>query len=203
MNRGAIILCGGKSSRMGHDKASMSFGAEAMLSRVVGLVSEVVPAESIVCVAADHQTLPPLPNGVRIARDVLPDCGPLAGLAAGLHAMPAGIDAAFVCGCDMPLLLHAFVESMFAVLGEHQISAAFDGERLHPLGAVYRPDVLPKAEALLAAGERSLVALLTACDTYRVPVDQLREVDPELQSLAACNSADEYAQALRRAFPTG
>jgi molybdopterin-guanine dinucleotide biosynthesis protein A len=188
---------------MGRDKASLPFGAEAMLSRVVRLVSEVVAAESIVCVAKEHQTLPPLPNGVRIARDALPDCGPLAGLAAGLRAMPAGIDAAFVGGCDVPLLVPTFVESMFAALGEHQIAAAFDGERLHPLGAVYRPNVLSTAEALLEAGERSLVALLAACYTFRVPVDQLREVDPELQSLAACNSVDEYEQALRRAFPRG
>src|SRR3954470_12815150 len=83
MRTGAIILCGGKSSRMGRDKASLPFGSETMLQRVVRLIGEVVPAETTVVVASATQELPPLPPRIRIVRDEQAYRGPLAGLAVG------------------------------------------------------------------------------------------------------------------------
>jgi molybdenum cofactor guanylyltransferase len=70
MIKGAIILCGGKSSRMGRDKATLPFGPEQMLARVVRLVSEVVEPAKIVVVAAPEQELPVLPAAVAVARDL-------------------------------------------------------------------------------------------------------------------------------------
>ena len=190
--RGAIILCGGHSTRMGRDKALLPFGAESLLQRVVRIVAEVVPAERIVCVAAQGQTLPALPDGVRIIRDPFPDCGPLAGLATGLQVLDGEVDAAFVCGCDVPLLLPPFIERMFELCGSHQIAVVHDGERSHPLCAVYRSDMRRAAEEILAAGGRSLMALVDACDSIRVTPEQVRDVDSDLRSLAACNTPDEY-----------
>ena len=85
MRVGGIILCGGKSSRMGYSKAILPFGPELMLQRVVRLLSEVV--SPIVVVAAPTQELPPFPSDVLIARDQREGRGPLEGLLAGLsHA---------------------------------------------------------------------------------------------------------------------
>jgi molybdopterin-guanine dinucleotide biosynthesis protein A len=93
-------------------------------------------------------------------------------------------------------LVPALVERMFELVGDAQIAAPHDGERFHPLAAVYRIDVLRAADALLAAGERSLTALLEKCPTQRVPADTLRDVDPELRSLVTCNTREEYRRAL-------
>jgi molybdopterin-guanine dinucleotide biosynthesis protein A len=76
-------------------------------------------------------------------------------------------------------------------------AAPHDDERWHPLAAVYRRDVLPTAESLLNSGQRSLVALLEATEAKRVPLDALREVDPQLHSLASCNTMSEYEAVLR------
>ncbi len=198
MNQGAIILCGGASTRMGRDKASLPFGPlETMLQRVVRLVAEVVPHDGIVCVAAAGQELPTLPAGVEVVRDAEPHCGPLAGFAAGVAALQNRAEAVFACGCDVPLLVPAFVDRMFVSLGEHKIAAVFDGERFHPLSAVYRTDVRRTVEALLASGERSLVSLVEHCDTHRVPLGELRDVDPSLASLENCNTLVDYQRALR------
>lgn len=200
--RGAIILCGGASHRMGRDKATLAFGPdETMLQRVVRLVGEVAPHERIVCVAAAGQSLPLLSAEVQIVRDVEQHGGPLAGLALGMASVRSPA-AAFVCGCDAPLLVPAFIERMFDLLAEHQIAAPHDGERFHPLAAVYRNDVLPVAESLLSAGERSLQALLDRCDTVRVPMDELRSVDPSLASIENCNTLVDYQRMLRTSgFP--
>ena len=183
---------------MGRDKASLPFGPnETMLQRVVRLVGEVVPAERIVCVAAPGQAIPRLAGPVSVVHDPTPHAGPLAGLATGLAAMQQLADAVFVTACDMPLLLPGFMERMFELLGEHQIAAPHDGDCWQPLAAVYRTGVRPQVDGLLAGGERSVVAVLEACDTRRVPAEELRDVDPNLVSLRACNTRAEYEDALQ------
>lgn len=184
---------------MGRDKAMLSFGPdEVLLQRVVRLVAKVVPQDRIVCVAAEGQLLPSLPAGIHVLRDDQPHCGPLAGLAAGIAALYGRAAATFACGCDTPLLVPGFIVRMFERLADHQIAVPQDGEQLHPLAAVYRADVLPIAESLLAAGERSLQALLRRCDLCRVPTDDLRDVDPDLASLRSCNTPAEYRGLLKQ-----
>lgn len=183
---------------MGRDKALLPFGPqETMLQRVVRLVAEVVPLDGILCVAAATQELPTLPAGVEVVRDAEAHCGPLAGFAAGVAAVQNRAEAVFACGCDAPQLVPAFVDRMFDSLGDHKVAAVFDGERFHPLSAVYRTDVLRTVEAILATGERSLVSLVEHCDTHRVPLGELRDVDPKLSSLENCNTLVDYQRALR------
>jgi molybdopterin-guanine dinucleotide biosynthesis protein A len=197
MDHGAIILCGGASARMGRDKAWLPFGpGETMLDRVMRLVSEAVPAEKIVCVAAPDQPLPRLPERVRVVRDREPHVGPLAGLTSGLAVLESDADAVYVTGCDVPLLVPAVVSRLFDLLGEDEIAVPHDGERYHPLAGVYRTGVLSAAEMLLAAGERSLVSLIDRCRSRTVALDALREIDPNLGSLTNCNTPEDYRRAL-------
>jgi molybdopterin-guanine dinucleotide biosynthesis protein A len=188
---------------MGRDKAMLPFGpGEVMLQRVVRLTAEVVPARRIVCVAGPDQQIPSLPPHVVVIHDRQAYRGPLAGLAGGVAAIFKRADVVFVTGCDMPLLVPALIERLFEVLGDHEIAVPDDGRRRHPLAAVYRVDVLAVAEALLANGQRSLQALLDACRTRWVPVDELREVDPQLGSLSNCNTLEDYRRALGPGGPS-
>src|SRR6185369_3969103 len=145
---GGIVLAGGKSTRMGVAKASLPFGPETMLQRVVRLLGTTVAP--IVTVAARDQELPALPADVIVARDEREARGPLEALRAGLKALPASVDAAYVTSCDVPLLEPAFVEHMLALLGEHDIAVIEIDGFTHPLSAVYRRAVLPRVEELLA-----------------------------------------------------
>lgn len=203
MNRGAIILCGGQSSRMGRDKALLPFGEdETLLQRVVRIVGGIVPLDQVVCAAAAGQQLPVLPGPVRVMRDEMPDCGPLAGMAAGLTALAAEADAVFVCGCDTPLLEPAFVTRMFESLGTHQAAVACVGGQLCPVPAIFRTNVLPTVRSLLERRQRSLQALVAAVDSVQVDMGQLRVVDRELMSFRPCNTPEEYQHALKLAFPS-
>jgi molybdopterin-guanine dinucleotide biosynthesis protein A len=199
MNRGAIILCGGKSSRMGRDKATLPFGPERMLERVIRLLSAVVPVERMVVVAAAGQELPELPAEIAVARDDRPERGPLEGLAAGLRAQVGKSDAVYVTACDVPLLVPAFVERMFELLGARAIAVPQGAEFHHPLAAVYRTSVLELAERLLAADRLRLRYLFDESDTVEVPIEELRAVDPELSTLENLNHPEDYERALRAA----
>jgi molybdenum cofactor guanylyltransferase len=199
MHPGAIVLCGGRSTRMGRDKATLPFGPEVLLQRVVRLLSDVVEARDIVVVAAVGQALPELPADVIFAQDQHPQRGPLEGLAAGLHVVPNRIDAVYVTSCDVPLLEPAFVRRMLDLLEDHDIAVPRDGEHHHPLAAVYRPSVLPAVQRLLAADRLRPRFLFDEVPTREVPVDDLRDVDPELRTLLNLNRPEDYAAALRLA----
>jgi molybdopterin-guanine dinucleotide biosynthesis protein A len=199
MRKGAIILCGGKSSRMGRDKATLPFGPELMLKRVVRLLGEAVGVEQIVVVGAPTQAIPSLPDGVAIVRDAAEFRGPLQGLANGLHAAGSRFDAVYVSGCDVPLILPAFVDGIFELLADFDAAVPFDGEHYHPLAAVYRPRVLPQIERLLNASRHRAVDLFDEVLTLKIPVEQLRVVDPQLGSLANLNHPDDYHAALSAA----
>src|SRR6476660_5996097 len=146
MNTGGIVLCGGKSTRMGTSKALLPFGPETMLQRVVRLLSGVV--SPIVVVAAVDQELPPLPSDVIVTRDERESRGPLEGLRAGLKALPESVAAAYVTSCDVPLLVPGFVRQMLDLARDHDIAVMEIDGLTHPLSAVYSRVTLPHIEGL-------------------------------------------------------
>jgi molybdopterin-guanine dinucleotide biosynthesis protein A len=196
MKTGGIILCGGRSSRMGRDKALLPFGAETMLQRVARLLGEVVEPRNLVVVAAAAQELPPLPPDVAITRDAVEGRGPLQGMAAGMEALAADVEAIYISSCDAPLLAPAFVRRMFELLGESDIAVPRANAFVHPLAAVYRPRVLPRIQRLLSADQLRPRALFDEAPTRFVDVEELRPVDPELRTLLNLNCVEDYRAAL-------
>ena len=194
MTIGGIVLCGGKSTRMGVPKATLPFGDEAMLQRVVRLLGEVV--SPIVVVAAREQSLPPLPDTVMITRDEREAKGPLEGIRAGLSALPPSIDAAYITSCDVPLLAPAFVQRMIELMGDHDIAVMEVDGFPHPLSAIYRRHTLPHVESLLASDRLRPVFLFDAVRTRRVKPEEMTAVDPELRTLRNLNTPEDYRAAL-------
>ena len=194
-----IVLCGGKSSRMGRSKALLPFGPELMLQRVVRILSAVV--SPIVVVAAPDQELPPLSGDVLLSRDEREGRGPLEGLLAGMkelarHDYAADL-AIYATSCDVPLLAPEFIRQVLAALGPHQAAVPVEDRFFHPLAAAYRLAVLPEIEALLAADQLRPAFLFDRVSTYRIPVETLRTADPELLSLKNCNQPEDYRAALK------
>lgn len=194
--KGAIVLCGGKSSRMGRDKATLPFGPEVMLQRVVRIVSQVVDPTAIVVVAAPGQVLPELPSTVITALDENPGRGPLEGLAAGFRSLPKDVGAVYATSCDVPLISGQFINTMFRLLGDFAIAVPKDGDFFHPLAAVYRPAVQSHIDALLADNRLRPAFLFDRVPTNSVPVDALRTADPDLHTLRNLNHPDDYLAAL-------
>ena len=190
------MLCGGKSSRMGTSKALLPFGPETMLQRVVRLLGTVV--EPSVGVAAADQELPPLPRDVAVARDEREGRGPLQGLAAGLRALPADVDASYVTSCDVPLLVAGFVRQMLALAKDYDVALMEIDGFTHPLSAVYRRSVLPHVDGLLAQDRLRPVFLFDLVRTRRVKPAEIT-ADPDLLTLRNLNTREDYEQALRDA----
>ena len=197
MTAGGIVLCGGKSTRMGTPKATLPFGPETMLQRVIRLLGAVVAP--IVAVAARGQELPELPGDVIVTRDEREARGPLEGLRAGLRALPPSVELAYVTSCDVPLLAPGFVNRMIELLGDHDIAVMELDGFAHPLSAVYRRDTLPQVESLLAKDRLRPVFLFDAVRTRRIQPAEMTSVDQHLYTLRNLNTREDYLAALSEA----
>src|ERR1700735_111684 len=104
----AIVLAGGRSSRMGSPKAALDWHGSTLLRRVSGIVARSVDGPVIV-VRAPGQDLPELDRVVEVVVDAREGRGPLQGLAAGLRAIGDRAALAYVSSTDVPLLHPSFV----------------------------------------------------------------------------------------------
>jgi molybdopterin-guanine dinucleotide biosynthesis protein A len=178
---------------MGSAKAMLPFGSETMLQRVVRLLGDVVGP--MVVVAAVDQPLPELPSRVTVTRDEREGRGPLEGLRAGLKALPATIDAAYVTSCDVPLLVPDFVRQLFDLARGYDVAVMEIDGFTHPLSAVYRRATLPLVEDLLAKDRLRPVFLFEAVKTRRVRPEEIT-ADPDLRTLRNLNTREDYQRAL-------
>jgi molybdopterin-guanine dinucleotide biosynthesis protein A len=196
---GAVVLCGGLSSRMGSPKALLPFGPEVMLRRVMRVVREAVTGP-IVVVAAVGQKLPSLPAEVVVTFDEHEARGPLQGLHAGLTYLLERCETALVAGCDHPFLQPSFLRRVCDRLADGDAAVPLIAGRLHPLTAVYRPrPCVPQIAKLLAADRLRVTDLFALVNTRLIDEASLREVDPDLKSVRNMNTPDEYQAALREA----
>lgn len=175
----AVVLAGGASRRMGRDKATLPYDGGTLVEHVVSVVAP--RCSPVFVIAAPGQPLPPL--NAEVLRDEVRGVGPLLATGRGLRAAAeAGLRWAFVCAVDMPFLSADVID--FLVDPAERLGAdvvlPWDG-RNHYLAGLYRTDMADRIAALVAAGERSMRALIDRVDTQQI-------VLPEQRSLTNANT---------------
>ena len=203
---GAVVLAGGRSTRMGQPKVDLEWHGSTLLRRVTGLALRSVEGP-VVVVRAPGQQLPELPAAVRVVEDAEQGRGPLQGVATGLAALEGETAAAFVCATDLPFLHPAYVRRVTRALAGHDIALPVVGGYRQPLAAAYRTALAERAADLLREGrsrvgqlaEGSDVRLLEEQDLLEDP--RVRDLDPQLDSVAGVNDRQEYDLARARPAP--
>ena len=191
MTIGGLLLCGGKSTRMGTSKALLPFRGWTMVEQVFATLQQVV--DPIVVVAAVDQEFPELElERAIMARDERPECGPLEAIRVGLQSLPATCEAAFVTSCDVPLLKPEFIRYVIDQLSEFDAVVPFEGKFAHPLAAVYRTRVVSTIDELIANDLWRPRFLIDRVNSCRVDVEELRSVDRDLDSLRNINRPEDY-----------
>lgn len=181
-----VVLAGGASRRMGRDKATLTvagrFGGRTLVEYLVSIVRR--RCDPVYVVAAQQQPLPDLP--AQLLRDEVPGLGPLPAVGLGLRAAAAaGADRAFVCAVDMPFLTPAVIDELAGAATSADIVLA-RAERDHYLAGVYRTALADTVDALIAAGERRVGALVDAVAVTRIAV-------ADASALANLNSPEDIA----------
>jgi len=191
MDATAIILTGGKSSRMGRPKALLPFAGEPLIAHVVRALKTIF-AEAVV-VAAPEQELPTLP-AVLVHDDVAYQ-GPVSGIYHGLTAS-AG-EVCFVTSCDAPFLNLALVAHLLSRISDCDVVVPYWQERLQPLHAAYRRSVAPLLREQLNRGELRPISLYPKVRTREIHEVEIRRIDPEGLSFLNMNSPEDYDAALK------
>lgn len=182
------VLTGGRSRRMGQNKALARVDGVPMARRVVDALAA-GGCDPVVLVGGDPAALEPI--GAPVVADLVPDVGPLGGIATALRTLGGPV---LVVACDLPLLTPAVVAAVLraaaAAPGCDAVVARTD--RLEPGFALWRPSALLPVGAALDRGERAVHRVLRDLHVLAVPVpaDAVRNVntDADLRGLPAAGS---------------
>lgn len=188
----AVILTGGKSSRMGQAKALLIFDGEPLIAHIARTLKRMFA--EIVVVAAPEQELPAL--SAKVVRDEVAYQGPVGGIYYGLRA--AGGEFSFVTSCDAPFLNTALIAYLTGQISDYDVVVPYWEERYQPLHAVYRKSVLPLLKAQLERGELRPVYLFDKVRTRKVEQDEIKILDPDGLSFLNMNTPQDYEAALKR-----
>ena len=153
----AIILAGGRSSRMGKDKAGLTLNGQTFLERTIQVVNELV--DQIVIMRAPGQVQPDLAQQlaakVQFGRDSVEGQGPLQGIADGMRLLNDEIDRVFLLTCDLPCLSLDWLQHLQnSLTDEYDLVCTEESQISNPLLAIYRRPVLEPAQQFLDTGER-------------------------------------------------
>ena len=184
-----FVLTGGKSSRMGADKAFLNFGGRTLLGRALGVAREVCPNVAIVGDVARFATYG------TVVPDLYPGCGPLAGIHAALAHSSAELN--LVLAVDMPFVSSGLLAFLFAVAegADSIVTVPRTGRGFQPLCAVYRCLFAGHAETALRAGKYKIDALFGDVNVRVIGEDELLAAGFSEQSFANVNTPEDLCAA--------
>ncbi len=169
MRVAGFVLVGGRSSRMGQNKARLKVDSRLLVELIAATVAEV--AQSVTLIGN-----PPAFRDLNLTclADLRPGLGPLAGLETALASGPYNFN--IVVSCDMPGIQPADLALLLTVCRETQSLCALAKDaagRRHPLCAVYRAACLPFVRAALDAGRLRLLDLMEELKAVEVPIESV------------------------------
>ncbi len=189
----AFILAGGKSSRMGRDKAKLEIGGVPLLTRAAQMLS---PLAANVMVVGEERRAAEF--GLPVLTDYWPGAGPLGAIATAL--MSASCPWAFVLACDMPFVTSEWIEWLFERIASAPTDS-FDGlvpateHGIEPLCAVYRKACHKTLANVLDGGVRKVTNGLAVLKIQSVPEAEWRPFSPDGSLFRNLNTWQDYLDA--------
>ena len=188
-----IVLAGGKSRRLGRDKAVEPVGGEPLVLRVIGRLSQVTDQTVVVVADAERAAQLPLPKSARVAVDIYPGGGSLGGIFTGLSA--ADGDWGLVVACDMPFLNVALFLRMLGLReGADAVVPVLDG-RPEPTHALYSKTCLPHMERRLEADDLKISRFFDEIKVSYVSQNEVEDDDPDHLSFFNVNTQEDLDRA--------
>ncbi len=157
MNFSAVILAGGKSSRMGRDKAFLEIGGRTLLHRQIDTLVAAGANDILISGRADVDYSA---FGCRVLTDQFPETGPLAGIHAALKDSQQALT--LVLAVDLPEMNEMFLRSLLMAATDRGVIPHVTGQ-VEPLAAVYPHSALPIAEQMILQQNFSVRAFAAAC----------------------------------------
>lgn len=184
-----VILAGGKSSRMGQDKAFVKLGNQPMIEVIL---AKLLPLFCLSPIIITNQPEKYTYLGLQVQVDRLPRMGPLSGIHAGLYY--ASSPFIFLVGCDNPLLNSAVICYMQNQIADYDIIVPDYGGYRHPLHAIYSRNCINAIEAMLRQDHRRLTDLFSNVKVRYIQPDEFEGIPDAGQSFVNVNTPADLAK---------
>jgi len=187
-----VILCGGRSKRMGKDKGSLIFKGKPMLLHVLDTVKNI--ADEIIVVLRDKNQIekykPFLKDYkfLKIIIDKNKDQGPLMGILTGLLNIES--EYAQILPCDSPFISEKFLLKMFEYIEMNNFDAVvplWDDGHIEPLHSIYKKNSVIIVEDLIKNGKMNVKSLIECLHVKYVDVNNLDSTNRSFRNINRIN----------------
>lgn len=181
-----VILAGGRSSRMGSNKALLPYLGGLFIEAIHRKLTDLFPEVLLITNSPEQYDFLPC----RKAGDLFPEMGALAGLHSGLHH--SSTEHIFAVACDMPWLSGDLIRYLASRRHEGDLVIPEGEMGLEPLHAIYSKGCLPHMEGSLKANRRRIISFFDSINPVIVPRPLIASLDPHFRSFSNINTPEEY-----------
>lgn len=182
-----VIQAGGKSSRMGRDKALLPLDGQTLIERLIARLS---PLADEILITTNHPAAYEF-LGLPLVTDLIPERGALGGLYTALMSAHSPLTA--VVACDMPFASPSIFTRLTALAAEADVAIPRSAEGLEPLHAVYRREnCLPAIEQALRDNQWKVIAWFPRVRLATLESDELARLDPSGLAFFNVNTPEEW-----------
>jgi len=185
----AVVLAGGRSTRLQQDKALLELDGEWILEGILRKLAFL--SDDLLVVGGDQEKLRSL--GVPIVPDARPGAGPLGGIYTGLQRMDH--ERGLFVACDMPLLSLPLLRYMIKLSPHFDVVIPRVGENVEPLHAVYGKACLLPMKEQLDRGERRVVCFHPSVRIRYIEEPNIDVFDPQRLSFFNINTPHDLETA--------
>lgn len=185
MKHSAIILAGGKSSRMNYvDKAFLDVYGMPMIKHVLNKFEGVDDIIIVTNKPEDYKQL-----GVRVVTDIIPQRGPLSGMHSGL--VHAKHDYSFITACDTPLVPKEFIDYCFDLEKDYDVAVPYWNGFYEPTCGMYSKNVLPEIVKAIEAGIKMPIKIYPNLEVKTIEENVLSRFGDMRRMFTNINTAQE------------
>lgn len=195
-----VILAGGKSRRMGQNKALLRLGNKTLIDHVIHSMQSITEELLLITNSPDEYTH----LGITMHKDIIPNVGALGGIHAGLSY--ASHETVICVGCDNPFLVPNLLTYLVSVLGEHDAVMPWTDKEpssynkdaqitLQTMCAVYSKRCLPIIEQMLNEPDLRVHALQEHANVLTLAPEIWKVYDPEGHSFFNINTPEDFEKA--------
>jgi molybdopterin-guanine dinucleotide biosynthesis protein A len=189
LDTSCIILAGGKSLRLGHDKVLEKVGDKSLLEQVIARVDSL--SRKIIIVTAEERTFPKLASRskLKIVSDIFPGKGSLGGIYTGLVTSDSFYN--LVIAADMPFLNQPLLRYMIEVSNGFDFVLPRVNNLFEPLHAVYSKNCAAPIEFILKQGRKVIIELFNFVKVRYVEAEEIDRFDPQHLSFFNINTIED------------
>lgn len=184
-NMTGVILAGGKSSRLGQNKAFIEIGGKRIIDRQIDLLKGICKEIIIVC-----KNTPEFSDlTCSVVKDIVDYPSPLAGIYTSLKV--AIYEKCFVLACDMPFLNRALIEYQMEISDKFDVVVPRPSGDYEPLHTVYSKNCIPYIEDMFAKKKFKILDFYSRVRLKEITEDEIKRFDPKMLSFVNVNTRDD------------